>query len=68
MDFRVEFHKIVVMRSSVCRTKLIRRALESSDPGASNGGSDFVFRRFEADMVAFEVAGSPRISNLGHRI
>ena len=43
---------------------LIRRALENPDPGASNGGSNFIFRHFGADMAAFEVAGCPRISDL----
>ena len=42
-DFRVDFHKTVVIRSSVCRTILVRCALESPDPGASNGGSNFIF-------------------------
>ena len=64
LDFCSDFHKIVVIRSSVCRTILIRRALESSDPGASNGVSNFIFRRFGADMAAFEVDGWPRVSNL----
>ena len=58
------FTKKIVIRSSVCRTILIRRALESPDPGASNGGSNFIFRHFGADMASFEVAGWPRISNL----
>ena len=31
------------IRSSVCRTILIQRVLESTDPGASNGGSNFIF-------------------------
>ena len=59
------FHKIVVVRSSVCRTILIRRALEALDPGASNGGSNFIFQHFGADMEAFEVAGWLRISDPG---
>ena len=68
MDFRVNFHKTVVIRASVCRTILIRRALESPDSGESNGGSNFIFRHFYADLVAFEVTGWRRISNLaiGH--
>ena len=68
MDFRVDFHKTVVIRSSVCRTILIRRALENPDPGASNGGSNFIFRRFGADLVTFKVAGVTRISDLGRAI
>ena len=35
------------------------------DPGASNGGSNFIFRRLETDLVTFEVAGVPQ--NLGSR-
>ena len=42
------------------RTGLIRSALENFDPGASNGASNFIFRRFEADLIAFEVAMSPQ--------
>ena len=40
---------------------LIRSALESPDPGASNGGSNFIFGHFGADLVTFEVAGSPKL-------
>ena len=43
-------------------------ALESPDPGASNGGSDFQIRHFGAEMAAIEVAGWPRISNLSQVI
>ena len=39
----LRFQKKVAIASCVCRTMLIRRALESPDPGASNGGSNFVF-------------------------
>ena len=56
LDFYSDFHKTVVIRSSVFRTILIRRALASPDPGASNGGSNFIFRHFGTDMAAFEVA------------
>ena len=62
LDFFSEFQKIAVIRSSVCRTILIRNALESPDSGASNGGSNFILRHFGADMGAFKVAGWPRIS------
>ena len=34
----------------MCRTILIRSALESPDPGASNGGSNFLFRRVGAEL------------------
>ena len=64
LDFCSDFHKIVVIRSSVCRTILIRQALERPDLSASNGGSNFIFRHFGADMAAFEVAGWLRVSNL----
>ena len=42
---------------------LIISALVSPGPGASNGGSNFIFRHFEADMTGHEVAGVPQ--NLG---
>ena len=66
--FCCNFHKKVAIGSRVCRTILTRRALESPDPGASNGVSNFVFRHFGADVAAFEVAGWPRTSNLGQTI
>ena len=62
------FHKKASIRPRVCRTALIRSALESFDPGASNGGSNFISRHFGVDMVAFHVAGLPRISNLSKSI
>ena len=49
------------MRSRVCRTALSQSALETSDPGASNGGSKLQIRHFGAD---FEVAGWARNWNL----
>ena len=57
----LRFQKKVAIASCVCRTILIRRALESPDPGASNGGSNFIFGPFGADLVTFEVAGSPKL-------
>ena len=56
MTVLLRFQNIVVIRSSVRRTILIRRALESSDPGASDGGSNFIFGHFEADLGTFKVA------------
>ena len=47
---------------------LIRNALESPDPGASNGGSNFILRHFGADLGTFEVAGIIGISDLGRSI
>ena len=57
-------HKKVAIRSQACRTALIRSALESPEPGASNGGSNLQIRHSGADKAAFEVAEWPRISNL----
>ena len=59
LDFCSDFHKIDVIRSSVCRTILMRRAPESSDPGASNGGSNFIFRQFGADMAVLKSLDGP---------
>jgi len=53
----LDFHKKCFIRSSVCRTILIRSALENSDPGASNGVSNLLVRLFGADLVTFEVSG-----------
>ena len=39
---------------------LIRGALKSTDPGASNGGSNLEIRPLEADLVSFEVARLPK--------
>ena len=39
---------------------LIRSALESPDPGASNGGSNVQIRHFGIDLDTFEVAGWPQ--------
>ena len=52
----------------VCRTAQNQSALESSDLGASNGGSNLQIRHFGANMAAFEVAGWTRISDLGRSI
>ena len=38
---------------------LTRSALESSDPGASDGGPNLQIWHFGADWAAFEVAGLP---------
>ena len=46
------------------RAALIRSALESPDPGASNGGSNFKIRHSGADIATFEVAGWTRISKI----
>ena len=35
----------------------VRRALESHDLSASNGGYNLKFRHFEGDTAAFEIAG-----------
>ena len=45
----------------------MRRALESPEPGASNGGPNFFFRQFGAVLAVSEVAGLPRNLNLESR-
>ena len=60
--------KKVIIRSYVCRAALMRSAMESCDPGASNGGSNVKIQYFGADMAAFEVTEWPRIANLGRSI
>ena len=50
-----DFQKKIVLRTRVCRTALIWSALESTDPDASNGGSNFEFRHFGAELVPFEL-------------
>ena len=42
---------------------LIRSALESSDPCASNGGSSFEIESFGADLASFEVASLKWVCN-----
>ena len=56
--------KKVAINSRVCCTLLIRCALESPDPGASNGGSNFIFRHFGADLVTFEMDNCSRFWTL----
>ena len=68
MTVLLRFQKKVVIASRVCRTILIRRALESRDPGASDGVSNFIVGHFGADRGTFKVAGGPRISDLGQSI
>ena len=41
---------------------LIGSVLESTKPGASNGGSNIEIRPIEADLVSFEVARLPEKS------
>ena len=53
----LSFHKNCFIRSCVCRTILIRNALEDSELGTSNGVSNLLIRLFGADLVTFEVAG-----------
>ena len=64
----LKVHKKLVIRSRACPTALVRSALESPDPGASNGGSNVELRHFGADMAASKVVGSPRISNISTQI
>lgn len=51
------FQKKCFLRSQVSRKAPTQSALESTDPGASNGGSNFGIQPLEADMLSFEVAG-----------
>ena len=50
------FQKWGATASQVCRAAIIRPALESSDPDASNGGSHVGVWLFGADLIAFEKA------------
>ena len=54
-----DVHKVRPIRSQVCRTTLIRSALESSDLGTFNGGSNVKIRPLGSNLVTFEVAGAP---------
>ena len=47
-------------RSQVCRVASNQSALETSDPGASNGGSNVEIRPHGADLVSLEVARLPQ--------
>ena len=58
------FQKKCTVRSRVCRTALNQSALESTNPGASNGGSNFEIKAFGADLVDFEVTRLPQIWEL----
>ena len=60
-------HVLNTIHSQFQKKCLIRNALESSEPGASNGGANLKIRFFRADLAAFEVAGRPRISKLAFR-
>ena len=53
--FDLIFRKKCFIRSRVCCLILIRSALESPDPGASDSGSSLLIRRVGADLVTFEV-------------
>ena len=44
----------------MCRTTLIQSALESSDPRASNGGSNVRIRPLGVDLITFEMAELPK--------
>ena len=50
-------HKKCFIRSCVCRTILIRSALEDPELGSSNSVSNLLILLFGADLVTFEVAG-----------
>ena len=55
LDFSSEFNKNRYIRFQVCRTILIQSALERSDPGASNGGSELEIRPLGTVLIAFKV-------------
>ena len=50
------FQKWVATVSQVCRAAIIRPALETSDPDASNGGPNVGVWLFVADLTTFEKA------------
>ena len=54
--FRIHFQKKCFRSSQVCRTAPKQSALESSDPGAFNGGLNFEILPLEVDLVSFEMA------------
>ena len=56
VTFWFHFQKKWIRGFQTCRKILIRSALKSSDPGASNGGSNLELRPLEADLVSSEVA------------
>ena len=56
------FGKKIFIRSQVCRTALIRSALESTDPAVSNGASIFEIQPLGADLVSFEVTTKVEIN------
>ena len=52
------FQKKYPTRAQVCRTVLIRSALETPDLGTLNDGSNVEVRPLETDVVTFEVGGA----------
>ena len=54
LHFTYDFHKNRFLRSQVCRVELIQSALESSDPGASNVGSNVEIWHFGAVLSTFK--------------
>ena len=63
-----QFQKIIFTQTIVCLMTLIRRAVQSPDPGASNGGSNFQIRHFWAYIKSFEVAMLPQNVGPPHSI
>ena len=57
--FCSQFQKMRITGLQTHLKILIRSTLKSTDPGASNGGSNFEIRPLEADLVSFEVAMLP---------
>ena len=68
----IEFKILAIFRphpmSQTLGTALIRSALGRTDPGASNGGSNFEMWTLGADLVSFEEANLPHNWKLGNEI
>ena len=56
VHFTFDFHKKCSTGFHLCRTTLIRGALESPDPGASNVGLIVEIGSLGADLITFQVA------------
>ena len=59
VTFCSHFHKKLITHSQVCRTSLIRSALESNDPGSFNDGSNVEIQQFGADLMNFKITRLP---------
>ena len=59
VPFYSHFRKTLITGTQTCRTALIWSALESTDPGAFNGGPSVRIWPFESDLVTFEITRLP---------